>query len=85
METSRENLIAVEDLLIAIEICDSNELLIVHGEAIIDLAEFNLTPQEIEKFDQILKIMNIRLAESFQNQFPAASVISEIRRKSSNV
>ena len=81
METSNKNLIAVEDLLIAIEITDSNKLVVVQGEAVVDLAEFNLTPQEIEKFGKILRIMNAKLAESFQKQFPTTSVISEIRQK----
>jgi hypothetical protein len=81
MESKNENLIAVEELLIAIEISNTDELVIVQGEARIDLAEFNLTPQEIEKFDKIFKKMNITLAESFQTQFPAVSVISEIRQK----
>ena len=83
METSSKNLIAVEDLSIVIEISNSDELIVVQGEAVVDLAKFNLTQQEIEKFDKILRIMSVKLAASFQKQFPTTSVISEIRQKSS--
>ncbi len=82
MEISSQNLVAVEDLLIAVHITDTNDVVVVQGEAIVDLAEFNLTPKEVEKFGKILRVINAKLAESFQKQFPATSVISEIRVKS---
>ncbi|NMG18209.1 hypothetical protein [Brasilonema bromeliae] len=82
MKNSPQDLVAVEDLLIAVQITDTDDIVIVQGEAIVDLAEFNLTPQEVDKFEKILKTINGRLAESFQKQFPATSVISEIRKKS---
>ncbi len=82
MENFSKNLVAVEDLLIAVQISDNDDIVVVQAEAIIDLAEFDLTLQEIEKFRKILRRMNASLAESFQKQFPATSVISEIRSKS---
>jgi hypothetical protein len=82
MEISSQNLVAVEDLLIAVQITDTDDVVVVQGEAIVDLAEFNLTPEEVEKFGKILRVINAKLAESFQKQFPATSVISEILVKS---
>jgi len=67
MDTSSNNLMAVEDLLIAIHIAETNEIVIVKGEATVDLAKYNLTPQEVEKFNSILKRINFKLAESFCN------------------
>lgn len=81
MENFSENLVAVEELLIAVQISD-NDIVIIQGEAIVDLAEFNLTNQEVEKFRKIFLKINAKLAESFQEQFPASSVISEIKLKS---
>ena len=82
MEISSQNLVAVEDLLIAVQIIDTDDIVVVQGEATVDLAQFNLTPEEVEKFGKILRVINAKLAESFQKQFPATSVISEIRVKS---
>ena len=79
MERYLDKLVAVESLLIAVEISESDEVVLVDAEAVLDLTEFNLTPQEVEKFDKILKKINVSLAESFQKRFPATSVISEIR------
>ncbi len=81
METTLKNLIAVQDVLIGVQTSEHNDFVLVQGEATIDLDEFDLRPQEIEKFGKILKKMNAKLAESFQKQFPATSVISEIRSK----
>ncbi len=83
MENYSKNLVAVEDLLIAVQVSDGNDIVVVQAEATVDLAEFDLTPQEIKKFSKILRKMNAMLAESFQKQFPATSVISEIRSQSS--
>ena len=79
MERYLEKLVAVESLLIAVEISESDEVVLVDAEAVLDLTEFDLTPQEAEKFNKIFKKMNVSLAESFQKRFPASSVISEIR------
>ena len=83
MENYSKNLVAVEDLLIAVQVSDGNDIIVIQGEASVDLAEFDLTPEEIKKFSKILRKMNALLAESFQKQFPASSVISEIRSQSS--
>ena len=82
MDISSKNLVAVEDLLIAIQIAETDEVVVVEAEAVIDLAEYNLTPLEVEKFTKIFRRINFKLAESFQKQFPATSVFSEIRSKS---
>ena len=79
MERYLEKLVAVESLLIAVEISEGDEVVLVDAEAVLDLTEFDLTPQEAEKFNKIFKKMNVSLAESFQKRFPASSVISEIR------
>ncbi|MBD2771900.1 hypothetical protein [Iningainema tapete] len=81
MENFSENLVAVEELLIAVQISD-NDIVIIQGEAIVDLAEFNLTYQEVEKFRKIFMKINAKLAESFQEKYPASSVLSEIKLKS---
>ncbi|MEH1771183.1 MAG: hypothetical protein V7L30_33200 [Nostoc sp.] len=81
MENSSPNLVAVEELLIAVQIPDNNDVVVVGAQAVVDLAPFNLTPQEIQKFQKIFRSMNAKLAESFQEPFTATSVISEIRSK----
>jgi len=82
LDIAEKNLVAVEDLLMAVEISGTDEIVIVQGEAVVDLAEYDLTPQELAKFRQIFQRLNAKLAESFQKQFPASSVVSEIRSKS---
>jgi hypothetical protein len=79
-----DKLVAIEDLLIAVQFSNGTEVELVQGEAIIDLSEFNLTPQEVHKFQQILRKLNSELAKSLQKAHPATSVISEIRSQSSN-
>jgi hypothetical protein len=79
-----DKLVAIEDLLIAVEFSKESEVEFVQAEAIIDLSEFDLTPQEVHKFQQILRKLNSELAKSLQKAHPATSVISEIRSKSSN-
>ena len=70
-----------KEVLIAVQIIGTDDVVVVQGEATVDLDQFNLTPQEVEKFGKILRVINAKLAESFQTQFPATSVISEIRTK----
>ncbi|MDP8964788.1 MAG: hypothetical protein M3O33_12560 [Cyanobacteriota bacterium] len=79
-----DKLVAIEDLLIAVQFSNESEVELVQGEALIDLSEFNLTPQEVQKFQQILRKLNSELAKSLQKAHPATSVISEIRFQSSN-
>lgn len=81
MDNSSKDLVAVEEILIAVEVSDLNDVVILQGQAIVDLAEFELTPQETVKFKKIFEKVNAKLAESLYEQFPATSVISEIRVK----
>lgn len=76
------NLVAVEDLLIAVQCPNQDDIQIIQAEAAVNLDKFNLTPQEIYKFQLILKELNSELAKSLEEQHPAVSVISEIRSKS---
>lgn len=82
MEDFSKDLIAVEELFIAVEISGTDKIVVIQADAILDLSEFNLTPQKTEKFQNILMKLNGKLADSFQKLFPACSVISEIRSQS---
>ncbi len=84
MQNFSEDLVAVEQLFLAVQISDLNDVVVVDAEAIIDLTEFNLTPEEIDKFKDIFRKLNSKLVASFQKQYPASSVISEIRSKDQN-
>ncbi|RCJ26171.1 hypothetical protein A6770_26525 [Nostoc minutum NIES-26] len=82
MDKSSKDVEAVEEIFIAIEVSELNNVVILQGSAIVDLAEFQLTPQETMKFKRIFEKVNTKLAESLYEQFPATSIISEIRVKS---
>ncbi|ACC81819.1 hypothetical protein [Nostoc punctiforme] len=82
MNNVSKDLEALEEIFIAIEVPDLNDVVILQGSAIVDLAEFQLTPQETMKFKKIFEKVNTKLAESLYEQFPASSIISEIRVKS---
>jgi hypothetical protein len=47
----------------------------------IDLAEFDFTPQELEKVRKLFQKLNFALSDAFSEICPAASVIAEIRSK----
>jgi len=81
LETSSDNLVVVEDLLIAVQFSASEDVELIHAEATVDLQKFALTPKELHKFKLIFKELNAKLAESFQENCPAVSVNSEIRSK----
>ena len=81
MQNFSEDLVAVEQLFLAVQISDLNDVVVVDAEAIIDLTEFNLTPEEIDKIKDIFRKLNSKLVASFQEQYPASSVISEILSK----
>ena len=81
LETSSDNLVVVEDLLIAVQFSASDDVEIIHAEATVDLQKFALTPEELHKFKLIFKGLNTKLAESLQENCPAVSVISELRSK----
>jgi len=58
MDNSSKDLVAVEEILIAVEVSDLNDVVILQGQAIVDLAEFELTPQETVKFKKIFEKVN---------------------------
>ncbi len=80
MESS-ESLIAAEEILIAVQCSNQTDVELIQAEAYVDLTKFDLTPQEFQKFQLILKELNIKLAESLQARCLAASVFSEVRSK----
>jgi hypothetical protein len=84
LETSSNNFVAVEDLLIAVQFSASDDVELIHAEATVDLQKFALTPEELHKFKLIFKELNTKLSESFQENCPAVSVNSEIRSKLGN-
>lgn len=84
MENYSKNLIAVVEMLLAVQVPNSEDLVIVEANGVLDLADFNLNPIEIEKFQRIIRKLNFHLAVSLQEQHPASSVISEIRPKLSD-
>ena len=84
MQNFSEDFVAVEQLFLAVHISDLNDVVVVDAEAIIDLTEFNLTPEEINKIKDIFRKLNSKLVASFQEQYPASSVISEILSKDQN-
>jgi hypothetical protein len=47
----------------------------------IDLAEFDFTPQELEKVRKLFQKLNFALSDAFSQVCPAASVVAEIRSK----
>jgi hypothetical protein len=57
---------------------------VVEAEAKVDLAEFDLTQQEIDKFRTIIKKLNDSLAESLQKRCSAVSIVSELRPSDRN-
>ncbi|BAZ16753.1 hypothetical protein NIES4071_86310 [Calothrix sp. NIES-4071] len=69
-------------MFLAIQISGSDDISIVNAKAILDLEEFNLTPEEMQKFKIIFVKLNKQLADSLYEQYPTSSVISEIRPKS---
>jgi hypothetical protein len=70
-----ENLFAVEDILISVDVLSSRNVRLVTAKAVVDLAEFQLTEEEIKKFDTILQIIGSRLLEDLEKyRYSAVSV-----------
>ncbi|MBZ8179461.1 hypothetical protein [Oscillatoria salina] len=82
MNPQKNDLAIVEDLVIAVKLTHPGEVEIVEASAAVDLAEFDLTPEELKKLKAIFQKLNNRLYESLQKTCPAVSVISEIRNNS---
>ncbi|MFE4105755.1 hypothetical protein [Almyronema epifaneia] len=75
-----EQLQVVEDLLVAVETSPTStqDIVLVSAKACLDLADYNLNSAELIKLKKILKDLNTQLAESLQQDHPAASVVIEI-------
>lgn len=85
MKNHSKDLVVVEEILLAVQILNSDNIAIVDASASLDLDEFDLTPEQIKKFQKIFRKLNHQLAESLQKQHPACSVISEILLKESEL
>jgi hypothetical protein len=72
-------LAVVENLMLAVRFSNRVAVEVVEAEAKVDLSEFDLTPQELEKFSTIIKRLNNAMAESLQKSCSAVSIISELR------
>ena len=55
-------LAVVENLLIAVRLSNRSAVEVVEAEAKVDLAEFELTQEEVDKFRTIIKKLNDSLA-----------------------
>jgi hypothetical protein len=77
-------LAVVENLLIAVRFSNRSAVEVVEAEAKVDLAEFDLTQQEIDKFRTIIKKLNDSLVESLQKRCSAVSIVSELRPSDRN-
>ncbi len=74
-----KNLFAVEDILVSVDVLSSRNVRLVTARAVVDLAEFNLTEEEVKKFDKILQMLGSRLLEDLENsRYLAVSVKSGI-------
>ncbi len=73
------HLTLVENLAIAVRFSNRATVEVVTAEAIVDLAEFELAPQEIQKLTVILQRLNKELAHSLEKHCSAVSLTSEIR------
>jgi hypothetical protein len=78
VETS-DNLAVIEHFLIAVRFSNRAAVEVVQAEAKVDLAEFELTPQEVQKLRAIVKMLNNELAKSLERSCSAVSITSELR------
>jgi hypothetical protein len=81
---SSGNLAVVENFLIAVRFSNRSAVEVVEAEAKVELAEFEMTPQEVQKLGKIIKRLNASLAESLQKRCSAVSIVSELRMSDRN-
>jgi hypothetical protein len=74
-------LVIVEEFLLEIECSNHGQPEILETAINIDLAEFDFTPQELEKVRKLFQKLNFALSDAFSKICPAASVMTEIRSK----
>lgn len=65
--------------MLAVRLSNRAAVEVVEAEAKVNLAEFDLTPEELEKFSTIIKRLNDAMAESLQKRCSAVSIVSELR------
>lgn len=75
------NLAVVEDLLVAVECTEAGKPQVVDSQIEVDLAEFELTPAELEKFSGLLHKINRKVMDALAEVCPAVSISAEIRRR----
>jgi hypothetical protein len=75
--TRFQNLALVEEFFFVISLTEETEPISITAE--IDLTEFNFSPGDIHKLERLCRKVELALIDAFSQQFPAASVIVEIR------
>lgn len=75
---SSAKLYLVQDFFIAVECPSQEEPEIVDVSAHLELTEFNLTDEEIQKLRKIVKKWELRLTDKFSQATLAASVSANI-------
>lgn len=69
----------VESLMLAVRFSNRAAVEVVEAEAKVDLSDFDLTPREIEKLGEIIKVLNKAMADSLQKRCSAVAIVSELR------
>lgn len=75
---SANRLYLIQDFFLAVECPSENEPEILEVNTHLDLTEFRLTEEEIQKFRKILKKLELRLTDKFSQATLAASVTANI-------
>ncbi|MBD2460906.1 hypothetical protein H6G89_07595 [Oscillatoria sp. FACHB-1407] len=75
--TRSRNLALVEEFFFVISLTEESEPVSIN--AAINLAEFNFSDGEIQKLERLCRRAELALLDAFSQQFPAASVVVEIR------
>lgn len=78
---THNELLIVGQVLLAVQCSRQEEPEIVETSVQVDLTEFQLTQQEAEKLEKILKRVNFALTDAFSEVCLAASVTSDVIAK----
>jgi hypothetical protein len=79
--TNSQKLAVVEDLLVAIECTEAGKTEVIDSRIEIDLAEFDLSPEELQKFSGLLHKLNQKVTDALAEVCPAVSISAQIRSK----
>lgn len=71
----------LEDLWVAVECTEAGQTQIVDSRIEIDLTDFDLTPEELEKFSRLLAKINRKVMDALSEVCPAVSISTEIRSR----